>query len=275
MKIRTILFPTDFSANAMHALNYAIQLAKKCNASFILFHSYQLPVIQTDVPIEIMETQIEEKEKEALAKLEELKAFILSVSPNTSSITVLKRGFTVENIISISEDEHIDLIVMGTKGASGLKEVILGSNTADVIAKAECPVFAVPENAKISDINKIVYAVDPDHLNCNATVSIIKFAMNFEAEIDLLSISENDDQELIKEQLESYVDQIFYDKSKIAVIQDKSIINGINSYNSKHQPDLLIMETHKKNMFEKLFKGSLTEKMSFHTDLPLMAFHSK
>ncbi|MFN6945664.1 MAG: universal stress protein [Cytophagaceae bacterium] len=276
MRIRTILFPTDFSDNAINALQYVTQLAKKFNSAIVLFHSFHMPVIKTDVPIEIMEKEMNEMEKLAKEKLAKLADQIKKQANNLDTINIVRRGFTVENILNILEEEHIDLVVMGTKGAGGIKEVIMGSNTADVIERASCPVLAVPEQAQYNGLKKIIYAVDHNHIDCDSIEVIVRIAQVFEAELRLLSISKDDETEKLKQQLKNEIlKKINYPQTFLHIIDSDKVLDGINEFAEKEQIDLLVMATRKRHLIEKMFKVSLTRKMAFHGKLPLLAFHQE
>ncbi|WMJ72285.1 universal stress protein [Cytophagaceae bacterium ABcell3] len=277
MKIRTILFPTDFSVNAENAMEYAVQLADRYKASLLLFHSFHMPVIRTDVPLEEMEKQVDLAEKEAKKKLQQMQQSIQKKFPDLSSMIVVRRGFTVENIINLLDEQYIDMIVMGTKGASGIKEIVLGSITGDVIAKAECPVLAIPEDAKYRPFKNMAYAVDHNNPDCEPLSYLVKLALSFDAEAKLVSVLEDGDiqNDKIKEELKSKVaEQVNYASIKVEIVSDKDVLHGINKYVEENHPDLLVMATRKKSLLDKLFKGSLTKKMAFHTHLPLLALHS-
>jgi nucleotide-binding universal stress UspA family protein len=137
--MKTILVPTDFSKSAENALNYAVLIAQKENAKIILLNAYDIlitsPVL---VSPEIIMEEIRILENNSKKQLQLLSKKIIEVK-KIKCETICKHGFTSEVILEISEKIKPDLIIMGTKGASGIKAVIRGSNTARVIENTNCP----------------------------------------------------------------------------------------------------------------------------------------
>ena len=73
---------------------------------------------------------------------------------------VCVQGFAVDEIARIAQNKGVDLICMGSQGTSGLERVLLGSVTAKVIEKADCPVLAIPRDSKFKEIKKIAFSTD-------------------------------------------------------------------------------------------------------------------
>src|SRR5437867_1302126 len=141
--MKTILFPTDFSHTADSALDYAIAFSRKLNAKLILFNTYPVPIYVTDVADEVaMEEQVKTQAEISLKTFEER---IHSVAPDIETECITAWGFPADEIIFQSKEKKVDLIIMGTHGANGLTKFLLGTNTAEVVNKAECPVLAIPE----------------------------------------------------------------------------------------------------------------------------------
>ena len=158
------MIPTDFSENAWNAIVYAISLFKKNECSFYLIHVNPIdPNTGSEgtmfLPPEIFEESILKKSRKKLKLLLE-KIQKLSLNTKHTFETKAMYGFFTDYIKQEVIDKKIDLIIMGTKGASGIKAVSLGSNTGNVITKVPCAVLAVPENAKYSDPKEIGFPTD-------------------------------------------------------------------------------------------------------------------
>ena len=189
--MKTILVPTDFSKNADNALEHAIALAKKMKAKILLIHAFQMSIIYPDTPLQLTDEQMASTEKEATKTLELLqKRVIESGIPNCEYIN--QAGFTVDVILESADKFHPDLVVMGTRGASGIRGFLVGTNTAKVIEKARCPVIAVPEKAVYKPISKITYATDLLTSDLNALNILVEFGKMFYAQITLLHVSEKE-----------------------------------------------------------------------------------
>ncbi len=276
--MKTILFPTDFSLGADNALNYALRLSDKLKAKLILFNSFHIPAY-AGVPVdEDVEEQLMNIAQDGLQKIENK---ILLHSKNLVVESVVNYGLAVDNIISLSEEKHPDLIIMGTKGASGFKEVFIGSNAASVLEKAPCPVLVIPENAEFKTLDKIVFATNFRDSDFNSIASLAEIAALFHSEIMIVHVSQvapTDDHE--KDLLQWYIEEL-KKKSNVEYknISFHDLVGGnvdyeLEDFIEKNNVDLLALSMRKRNIFSKLFDRSLTKKMAYHSHTPLLAFHA-
>jgi nucleotide-binding universal stress UspA family protein len=147
--IKKILIPTDFSASAMHALKYAIDLNKSFNARLYLLHVLQdiTDFSEFNLSPTILPQLYAEFEQNATNKLEEIVNTL--VPKDTACDTYIIHGVPFYEIIQFSKDEGIDLIVIGSHGRTGIKHVLFGSTAEKVIKKSICPVLTIrhPESA--------------------------------------------------------------------------------------------------------------------------------
>ena len=140
--MKTILLPTDYSENANNAIHYAINLfGSDTNVKYILHHSYMVPTAGNTNLYVIIDTL----RKEALKSIKKVKEKLLIQFPGLLIEVRVEHTMISEGISSAIEEEKVDTIVMGTKGATGLKEIFLGSNTVDVIDSVDIPVIVVPK----------------------------------------------------------------------------------------------------------------------------------
>jgi nucleotide-binding universal stress UspA family protein len=144
VKIANILVPTDFSVHSERAVEAAVFLAKEFRAQIHLLHSYSLPVAPVmaydfGIPQDVWES-VRVAATERLAKLrDQVAAEGLEVSAHAT------RAFPSEAIVEAAKKLQIDLIVMGTRGMTGLKHVLLGSVAERTLRTAPCPVLAVKD----------------------------------------------------------------------------------------------------------------------------------
>ena len=198
-----ILVPTDFSANAHKAAKYALYLAERTNADILLLHTYAPPVNMEDMTgtlVEMEQANREELEKE-MARLNELIAH--DGSDYVKVEADLKVGFAADQIVEASKPDDVELIVMGTTGASGLKKII-GSVASKVASNADMPTILVPDDAPVNPIHKIAYATDFDDADNESIDALNAFARVFSAEVHIVHVSEdtNLEDELDMEDLE-------------------------------------------------------------------------
>jgi nucleotide-binding universal stress UspA family protein len=279
--MKNILVPTDFSPNAENALDYAIAVAGKYHAKIILFHVWQIiyPTVDIPVPGEVISAQMHDAELNAIAKMKPLchkahSAGIVDCDP------VNRQGDLVKLIPEMIKEYHIDMVIMGTKGASGFKEILIGSHTAKVIRVAECPVIAIPEKTRFKGISHIIYATDYNSSDFDALKKVVDLAKHFQAKITLLHVSDEhyplsgakQIMELFAEKVQA---RVKYDLMDYKVIRTGNAEEELDEYVMKKHADLFVMSTMHRDIFDRLFGRSMTEKVAYHTRMPLMVFHHK
>jgi nucleotide-binding universal stress UspA family protein len=141
--IEKILIPTDFSESARYALKYAIDLNKLLKARIYLLHVLQdfTEFSEYNLSPSILPQLYVEFEENAAKKLEEMAATL--VPPETLCGTYILHGVPFYEIIQFSKQEKADLIVIGSHGRTGLKQVLFGHTAEKVVKKAPCPVLTV------------------------------------------------------------------------------------------------------------------------------------
>jgi hypothetical protein len=164
------------------------------------------------------------------------------------------------------------LIVMGTKGASGLRKYVLGSNTASVIEISHVPVLAVPELGEFKSFKNVVYATDLRHIQ-KELKTLIPYLKEFNSTVHLLHVTSSlKEVSALEKKIDGIVKKAGLTNVICKVIVNKNIDEAIDYYVSEANADLLTMFTHDVSFYEKLFNRSMTRKMAFHSKIPLLAF---
>ncbi len=275
--MKKILFPTDFSENAQNAYVYALHLAKKLHASITTVHSY-LPV---HVPAEVMHHTVTDlTELHELSEMDNYqqaaqKMHQSAVKEHLENIEVnhqMEQGSMVDVVLQAVVSESPDLIIMGTKGASGLFGKIIGSNTAAIIGSAPVPVLAIPENAQYHPIQKMVLATNFEELQESAIAKAIEYARVLDAELHCVHVNVAHNP-FLSERM-SKLCSTFMNTPKLSfeVIDASDILIGIDRYIQEKGMDMLVMQTHRRTFFQKIFNTSYTRQMAFHVNIPLLAF---
>jgi nucleotide-binding universal stress UspA family protein len=277
--MKTILVPTDFSKNAENAIDFAVAFAQKENSMLILLHAYHITYPVSDFPGEIIAEEISETKRVADEKLKKLCLEIMQTE-KVKCERVCKEGLATDVILEASEKMHPDFIVMGTKGASGIKEVLWGSNTAKVIEKTQHPVIAVPDGAVFDGIKKITYATNYYASDIDAIKILSEIAEPFKAIINILHISDGEyipenENELLKQFVSKVSKKVDYNNFSFQLILGQDVEKELSNYLKEDSTDLLSMSTLHRNLWEKLFGKSITKKLAYHTNVPLLAFHHK
>ncbi len=271
-----ILIPTDFSANADHAINYASLLGKSMKAKLILLHVYTPPVTRGNIAYPLITEEIGRMMSEATEKLHKI-ASALSEDYGISCEHLVRMGSPVEEIVSEAESRQADLIVMGTLGASGLAKMVFGSNTASVMERATCPVLAVPAKSTLALPKKIVFATDYEDNDMQTVKELIKITKRLKAEFILLHVSKDNlksENDLIEDfskavAKEGNIEQPFY-----YVMNHENTQKGIDQFVDSVGADLLAVSMRKRTIFEKLVDSSLSKKMAYQARIPLLVFHT-
>lgn len=277
--MKTILVPTDFSKNADNALDYAVQIAKKTNSKIILLHVFYIAYYSYDSQMDFMTEQsfyIQENTKNNLVKLCDRIKQTFGVECDYIS----KEGFVVDSIISVAEEEDADMIIMGTKGASGLKKVLMGSNTAKVIGRTSCTLIAVPEKASYSGIQKIVYATDYNRSDVNSIKLLVEFAEIEHAEIKIIHVVDGENKYeyedvFLKKFEEKVKKKINYKDISCQLVFGTDVEKKLEQYLKKESVNFLGISTKNRNLFKRFFGKSITRKLVYHTKIPLIVFHHK
>jgi nucleotide-binding universal stress UspA family protein len=276
--MKQILFPTDFSTAAEIAFVYALNLAKVLKAEITTLHVYQLPDINTGhLPITLskvynsIELEAFENYKDAIPELRRIARV-----HNLTEIPVkhmLMEGDTIPTIIKSAKKEQADLIVMGTKGSTGLKQVFIGSVAGEIMEKAACLVLGVPEKSIFDGvINKICVTTDLKDEDKNVFTRIVPFAKLFNAEIHCVHVDLKLDNKA-KTRMENWKSSLIIkdEAFRFAALEGTSMRQVVSDYITAHDIDILVMTTHERNFFKELFRFSRAKKMSYHLDTPVLA----
>ena len=273
-----ILVPTDFSKNAQKGIEFAIQLAKKSGSEIILLHAHE--VIKTDSARRLL--LFEEYNLSIAKKLrDELNAQrrkSISRNPDVRVSVEFFSGEVKSSIVEASETFGVDLIVMGTQGASGLKNFFMGSITAKVIARATVPVLAIPRLYTFKEPKRILLATNNFETHPTILDPVWKSVELFNAHLHVIVFTGQDSpgqKELHEKGLDDY-HQFLQRINKNATITSEHLEgnefeNTVQQYIDQHEIDMLMMITYKRNFLENMFHRSATKSMAYRTRVPLLA----
>ncbi|MGI9544418.1 MAG: universal stress protein [Cyclobacteriaceae bacterium] len=274
MKIKKILVPFDFSKCAENALELALEISKRTEAQLCLLNVSLMPIPYTEVNYYIDFKSLNDLEqimREHLYKLKQRKPELLGAETETVQMISVTDG-----IIDRAKAKDIDLIVMGTKGATGFNELLFGSNAAQVLRETEVPTLVVPETYTQTRFDKMAFASDYKSLeNPSETSMLAELGRIFNSEIEIFNVNLTSepisvDTAFEAAQLDDYLKEA---KHSYHEISNKNAEEGILDYITSHNIDMLAMVPRKHSLIKELFKGSLTKKMALHLDIPLLVMH--
>ncbi len=272
MKIKNILVPIDFSDCAKNALKNAIELAKLSEARLTLLNAFHVPVPHSPVgTATIVQTLAHEVEEVAIEDFKKLKNEFPELDAMQCKF-VVEHGFAIDRILAGIKTYQSDLIVMGTVGASGVEEVVLGSNTNRIIKQSSVPVLAIPSDASIADISNIVLASDYGEIHDYEKLAAIKTIVDlFHANLHVIHIGKkpmiDEDSVIGARSLERALKGL--DKT-YNYINHNNFEEALFKFVAEKDIDMLAMLPREHNWIERILMVSHTRKIVFHTKIPLL-----
>jgi nucleotide-binding universal stress UspA family protein len=237
-----------------------------------------VPAFPGEVPPEEYSEEIVLKKASA-----QLKPYFNRLAAENKSIAseeCVNLGFAVDSIINTAAEKSADLIVMGTKGSSGVETTLIGSNAASVMEDAPCPVLAIPSNALFKGIHKILYATDYRDSDLESIRQLSDIAVLFDAEILVVHMGElghsgTPERDQFYAFEKKVIAEIPYARLSFQYLVGVNIAYALNNAVKEFKADIVALSMRRRSMMAKLFERSLTKKMIYHTDVPVLAFHSK
>ncbi|MBC8110419.1 MAG: universal stress protein [Verrucomicrobia bacterium] len=277
--MKTILFPTDFSKAANHAIDFAVLLAKLHHARLTLLNVYNVLMpsdLYGTLPAQT-ESLISQTEMQAQEQMNQLRESLLSkhdyFRKDTSRLeTKLVYGFSGDTIVEEAEALKPIAVVMGSKGATSSFEKFFGSVTTAVMTRLVFPLFIIPAEAKLRTMQHICYAIDL-HGDETPQIEIIKeFASVLGAEIRILHITKHDE-DISKETMRD-LEKYYVDKTiTFRHLYRNNVIEGLERYITNKKPEILALAITEKGFFEKLFHQSVTRHLALTAKIPLLMLH--
>jgi nucleotide-binding universal stress UspA family protein len=278
--MKRILVPTDFSENSLNAVNYALSFFKEKSIKFFLLHVSLMDEIdekvcyykysENDGQKKVMYNPIE-KLKEEVRKIREL-----GLGKNHSFDCIHENVQFIEAIRRNVEENDIDYIVMGTKGASGRIDSVLGSQTAAVITKVKCTILVIPEKAKYTQPKNVVFPTDFNNFYKGSLLDTLnKFLKINHTSLSVLYISKKvRDLTQYQKKNRGHLEDYLQDKPhSFYYITDENIDNAIESFVEKTKADMITMIAKNLNFFQRILFQPMVEKISYHTKIPFLVLH--
>ncbi|WP_224491441.1 universal stress protein [Robertkochia flava] len=278
--MKRIVIPTDFSDNALHAIRYCHNLFLGEEVEFVLLHTFGADVYTSAATLGLradtsaMERQLEDSRR----KLDSLKALLQSEYNGFGcSYTLLTRyDFLPDAINSLLQEQPAFLVAMGTQGATGAKEIFLGSNAVRIMQRVtETAVLAIPEASPLVVPRKIALATahtdlpKPDQL-----AAFRDLAGRYEAQITIIHISDevrlNEKQKKNRDWLQ---EQLAACDPAVFTLDNDHVDQAIMEYVGNTNTDIIGIISRKHTFFESLLKRSTLKELGYHSKIPLLVMH--
>ncbi len=279
--MKHILIPTDFSDNAWNALTYGLEMYKKTKCTFYLMHVNPIPTYSgagTSLSASDgnLRAAILKNSKKDLQMLQDRIQKEIALNPKHSFVPLAFYDYFTEAVKREAIKNKVHMIIMGTKGATGLKKVTVGSNTGDVITKVAHPLLAVPENAKYTNIAEIAFPTDYQ-INYDIKVldNLIEIATMNNAEIRILNIAKEgkeltEEQQKNKDFLDDYLVDINHSFHSLTGLK---LETAVQAFTESRDIDMIAMVAKNLNFFQRILFRPDVEKISYYTQVPFLVLH--
>jgi nucleotide-binding universal stress UspA family protein len=277
-EIKKILIPVDFTEYGEVALDEAAKLANLAKAEIFLIHVIEsnpfmaIPVRESHLMFPT-DADIEKYVQESMNILSKSFKKSSGITPHINITT----GRVYSEIIRFSEENQIDLIMMGTHGASGYKEVFIGSNAQRVVTISEIPVLTIQHKKAVSGFRNILIPID-NALHSREKVNIAMLISNlFGAKIHLIGLLQSDDKQesnSIKIKLESVEKLIEADNLPFhtTLVHGTNLAQEAMSYAEKENCDLIVINTGHESKITGVFLGAFAQQIVNHSAVAVLSF---
>ncbi|NNG10386.1 MAG: universal stress protein [Arenibacter sp.] len=278
--MRTVLIPTDFSASAVHAIDYALELYKCERTNFYFLHAYADEVYgpfktNGDTSIEEQKQKVKKQSDQSLHDLiAKLKNREHNPRHNFESLSAF--DILVDAVNDFVNKANVDLIIMGTKGETEDKKITFGSHTVQVFKYVQCPVLAIPKAYKYKQPKKILFPSDYMLPYKRRELKLLNtLAAEFKSEVYSLYMSdfedlshrEIDNQRFLKESLTSAF--LYFERSPT---ENKA--KTITDYIQNNNIDLLVMVNSRHSFLEDMLYRSTVDEIGLHLQIPFLVMQN-
>lgn len=278
--MKTIVLPTDFSATASNAADYAVQFAKQVNAErIILLHAYEIPVAIDPMMPGIQIPEVDGFRETAESRLLQFRADLLVKYAETKIIfdTLAVYGSILSALEDLQEKDPIELVIMGITGGGALEETLIGSNTVHIAENTSLPLIIVPADTVFKPVKKLMFACDFNDAEKYIPVNqIAAFQQLTGSSLDVFNI-EGEPSEFE----ETFPGTVMGESFAVHTVMDKlnptyhfshakNFLDGVNQFVDEKGIDLVITVPKEHNFFERIFSSSHTKKLAFHSHVPVL-----
>lgn len=274
--VKRILVPCDFSEQSLNALKFAIQLERTSKAEIHLLYVIDLPILYDTL---LMPTLYFEEErfldlrKNAEFRLEHI---VKKYSSELKLHAKVEFGSPSKKILDYITSHSIDLVVMGTKGATGMREIFVGSNTEKIVRASGVPVIAIKDDVRPRQIKNIVFpnTVESDsHEDLVMKIKDLQHSLNAHLHIVYINTPLNFRQDIVtRENLTHFAKRYMLKDCTTSVFNDMVEESGIINFTRMIDADMIAVGTHGRKGLAHLLSGSLAEDLVNHTKLPIWTY---
>jgi nucleotide-binding universal stress UspA family protein len=278
--MKHILLPTDFSDNAFNAIKYAVQLFKDEACKFYLLHTYTPVIVSSASMIDSYSALALQKvvQDNAQKNLDELQKKISNKYPNKNHnfTTIASFNLLIVEMRNIVEENHIEMVIMGTQGATGAKEIFLGTHTMYAIKKMKCPVLAVPANFEYEAPKEILFPTDYKLDKDNKYLSALReLCGNHISRLNILNAYYGTPLSASQLDTKSFLDNFFKDNSHLFhIAEGTDVLGAVEQFQMKARINLIVMIHNQHNFLENILFKPVINQVVYHTNVPFLVIPS-
>jgi len=271
--MKRILVPTDFSIQAENALKVAVQIASKNNSEIYIIHSLEMPLHLSSsgdsggMPESLFFIKLAEKHFEELLE----KPYLEDLEIHEA----IGHGEVYDDINEVSQNKEIDLVVMGSHGISGFKEMFIGSNTEKVVRTSKVPVLVIKNEHENFNITNFVFATDFSENSKDSFKQAQKFTEDVNAQMNLLYVNTPGNFITTTEannKMKVFIEEMNTKNYTLNIYNDTSVEKGILNFAKETNASLIGMCTHGRQGIAHFFNGSISEDLVNHAKRPVITF---
>ncbi|AUC78443.1 universal stress protein UspA [Nonlabens sp. MB-3u-79] len=273
--MKKIIVPTDFSVQAENALRVAADIVRENNGELFLLHQLDLPLhlannASSNLPEALFFMKLAKEKFDNLLKEDFLQGITIHGDVET--------GAAFSGIMDTVKRHRADLIVMGSHGTGGMRNLFIGSNAEKVVRNSEVPVLVVKDRKKKLDVNDFVFATDLDPNATSALKEADLFAKKTKCNLHLLYVNTPSNFMSTREaeaKVAEYLKNVNVEPTDYVIYNDTSVEEGVFNYTNDVKGDIIGMANHGRKGLSHFFNGSVSEDVVNHSSLPVITFRIK
>lgn len=282
--MRKIIVPTDFSDNSMVAAAFAAGIGVKLGATLYLLHVMDTTADPILEPVALDTKFLEKYTREEFDRLRSIRKRISEQHPQLPIELRLSKGIPADGILSFSQKEQADLIVMGAHGSSELKEFFIGSVTTDVIARSNIPVLAVPRGYPFREPAALLLATKKFAEGKASLSGLVEFAEAFKVPVHVASFINDGEGKAVDFldttwHLNHYLEFLRHSFPNIEFtihrLEGDDLQESIDQYCEQHKIDMVAVFNHPRSFIDKLCRRNNTRRAVFHSHIPVLVLPLK
>lgn len=275
--MKKVIVPIDFSEHSEFALKAAAKFAKKFNAEILALHMLEM----ADVMLTSSEGFIDERTVYFFKLAEQrFENFLQKDYLTDLKVTPIIKHFKVfSEVNDVAKEHDADLIIMGSKGTSGVLDIFIGSNTERVVRHADVPVLVLKNDLKDVNFKSAIFACDFSEESIRSYLNAVKMMGKLGSKLHLVHVNLANNSFKTSTEIEKMVVNFFTKADRnldrmtdVHYVSDYTVEEGILNFSDKIGADLLLIPTHGRTGLSHFFEGSIGEDIANHADVPVMTF---